>query len=215
MQNAHLRLGRLEYSRSTGKVQTRIFLHVDHYMGEEGQAHLISLFGNDAEVGAIGAAIQEDHRFDLIFPDGSRQSVGFGKDPSTYRGTLSLQDRKRPLRHLLAVSSFLHANGSAGRTFILNYQQHTREAAWATLVSLQGLPADPRWGDCILAELDRENKIRPMAGIGCVPVVILSTRTELLERIGRARASGFLPFPEKNGPVVWPRFTLRQTLIPA
>ena len=215
MQNAHLRLGRLEYRRTTGKVQTRIFLHVDHYMGEECQAHLISLFGNDAEVGAVAAAIQEDHRFDLLFPDGSRQTVGFGKDSSTYRGTLSLPDRKRPLRHLLAVSSFLHANGRAGRTFILNYQQHTREAVWATLVSLQGLPADPRWGDCILAELDRENKIRPMAGIGCAPAVIVSTRTELLERIGRARASGILPFPEKNGPMVWPRFPLRQILIPA
>lgn len=212
MENAHLRLGRLEYRRSTGKIQTRIFLHVGHYMGDEGQAHLISLFGNDAEVGAIGAAIQEEHQFNLIFPDGSRQSVGFGEDPSTYRGSLSLRDQRRSWRHLLAVSSCLHANGSAGRTFILNYQQQTREAAWATLVSLQGLPADPRWGDSILADLEREDKIRPMAGIGCAPAAIVSTRTELLERIGRARASGCLPFPEKNGPVVWPRFTLRQVL---
>ena len=215
MQNAHLRLGRLEYRRNTGKVQTNISVHVGNYMGDERQAHLISLFGNDAEVGAIGAAIQEGHRFDLIFPDGSRQAASFGKDVSIYRGSLNLPDQKPPLRHLLAASSFLHANGSAGRTYILNYHQHTREAAWATLVSLQGLPADPRWGAYILAELDRENKIRLMAGIGCAPVCIASTRDELLERIGRARASGLLPFPEQNGPIVWPRFTLRQTLTSA
>jgi hypothetical protein len=214
MENAHLRLGRLEYRRSTGRVQTRISLHVDHYMGEEGHAHLISLFGSDAEVGAISAAIQEDHRFDLLFPDGSKQTVGFGKDPSTYRGSLGLPDRKRPLRHLLAVSASLHGNGNAGRTFILNYQQHTRDAAWATLVSMLGLPADPRWGECILGELERENRIRPMAGIGCAPAAIVSTRTELLERIGRARASGLLPFPEKNGPILWPRFTLGRILDP-
>jgi hypothetical protein len=215
MESAHLRLGRLDYRRSTGKIQTRVSLHVDHYMGEEGHAHLISLFGSDAEVGAVSAAIQEDHRFELFFPEGSKQTVAFGKDPSTYRGSLTLPGQKRPLRHLLAVSASLHANGSAGRTFILNYQQHTREAAWATLVSLQGLPAEPRWGEYVLAELARENKIKPIVGIGCAPAALVSTRTELLERIGRARASGLLPFPEKSGPVVWPRFALRQILAPA
>lgn len=32
MQNAHLRLGRLEYQRSSGKTNTHIFIHVSHYV---------------------------------------------------------------------------------------------------------------------------------------------------------------------------------------
>jgi hypothetical protein len=45
MQNAHLRMGQLEYRRSTGKTDTKISVHVDRYVGEGEDAHLISLFG--------------------------------------------------------------------------------------------------------------------------------------------------------------------------
>jgi hypothetical protein len=212
MQNAHLRLGRLEYSRSTEKTNTRIFLHVDRYIGEGNQAHLLSLFGNDAEVGAITAALHENHTFNLTFPTGKTQVAGFGKDVSCYRGSLRLSDRKQPLRHLIAVSAPLQGNGSAGQTFIMNYQRHTRDLTWATLVSLLGLPADPRWAEHVLEELQRHDKIKPLLGVGCDPIVIHATREELLEQIGRACATRSLPFPEKNGPVLWPRFTMRQAL---
>src|ERR1700688_1240441 len=43
MQNAHLRLGQLEYLRSTANIQTSIRLQVDRYMGEEAEGHLLSL----------------------------------------------------------------------------------------------------------------------------------------------------------------------------
>jgi hypothetical protein len=212
MQNAHLRLGRLEYKRNTEKTSTRIFLHVDRYMGEGRQAHLLSLFGNDAEVGAITAAIHDNHTFELTFPDGKKQVTGFGKDVSCYRGSLSLRDRKQSLRHLIAISAPLHGNGSAGQTFVLNYRANTRELAWATLVSLLGLPADPRWGSHILAELRRTQKIKSLDGIGCDPVVINVTREELLDQIGRNCADGKLAFPEKNGPVSWPSFGIKHAL---
>ena len=212
MQNAHLRLGRLEYKRNTEKTSTRIFLHVDRYMGEGRQAHLLSLFGNDAEVGAITAAIHDNHAFELTFPDGKKQVTGFGKDVSCYRGSLTLRDRKQSLRHLIAISAPLHGNGSAGQTFVLNYQAYTRELTWATLVSLLGLPADPRWGSHILAELRRKQKIKSLDGIGCDPVVINATREELLEQIGHSCADGKLAFPEKNGPVSWPLFDIKHAL---
>jgi hypothetical protein len=138
--------------------------------------------------------------------------AGFGKDVSCYRGSLSLRDRKQSLRHLIAVSAPLHGNGSAGQTFVLNYQPHTRDLTWATLVSLLGLPADPPWGSHILAELHRNQKIKPLDGIGCDPVVINATREELLEQIGHACAEGKLSFPEQNGPVRWPRFDVSDAL---
>ena len=55
MQNAHLRLRRLQYTRNTEKTNTQISVHVDHYIGNGERAHLLSLFGGDAEVGAIRA----------------------------------------------------------------------------------------------------------------------------------------------------------------
>jgi hypothetical protein len=59
MQNAHLRMGRIEYRRNSGSTNTRISVNVDRYVGDGDDAHLISLFGGDAEVGAITAAIYE------------------------------------------------------------------------------------------------------------------------------------------------------------
>ena len=212
MQNAHLRMGQLEYRRNSGSTNTRISLHVDRYVGEGDDAHLISLFGGDAEVGAITAAIYEKHTFTLRFLDGSRKVVCFGPDAICYRGSINLQGRKQALRHLVAVSTSLHANGSAGRTFILHLAPDTRELAWATLVSFLGLPADPRWSGPILEAMWAEKKIQRLDGIGCTPVVIHGTRDELLARLGRARSLGLLAFPEKNGPVLWPRYTIRQAL---
>jgi hypothetical protein len=212
MQNSHLRLGQLEYQRSSVKTSTHISVYVSHYIGEKEQAHLLSYFGNDAEVAAVTAAILENHRFDLRFPNGSKQRMGFGADISCYKGNLNLPQQKKSLRHVVAVSSWLHANGSAGRTFILNDEPETQDVVWATLVSLLGLPADPRWGSHLLEELRRENKLATLAGIGCTPAVIEATREEMLVRIGRACSAGQVPFPEKNGPVLWPTFSMKDGL---
>ena len=101
MQNSHLRLGQLEYRRSSVKTETHIAVHVSHYVGEKEQAHLLSYFGNDAEVAAVTAAIQENHQFHLRFPDGSKQKIGFGADVSCYKGNLSLPQHKKSLRHVI------------------------------------------------------------------------------------------------------------------
>lgn len=212
MQNAHLRLGRLEYQRSSGKTNTHIAVHVSHYVGEKEQAHLLSYFGNDAEVAAVTAAIQENHRFELQFPDGSKQRIGFGTEASCYKGNLNLPALGKSLRHVVVISAWLHGNGSAGRTFVMNDEPQTQDLVWATLVSLLGVPADPRWGSHLLQELRRDNKLVPLAGIGCSPAVIQATREEMLERIGRSRSAGDIPFPENNGPVLWPAFGIREML---
>jgi hypothetical protein len=185
---------------------------VDRYVGDGDDAHLISLFGGDSEVGAITAAIHEKHTFTLTFLDGSQKVVGFGPDAICYRGSVKLQVRKQALRHLIAVSTSLHSNGSAGRTFILHLGPDTRELAWATLVSFLGLPADPCWSSPILEAMWAEKKIQRLDGIGCMPAAIHGTRDDLLARLGQARSLGLLPFPEKNGPVLWPRYTIGEAL---
>ena len=132
-----------------------------------------------------------------------------GADASCYRGSVALSGRKQPLRHLVAVSQALHANGAVGKTYLLNYE---RTLAWSTLVSFLGLPADPRWSGWTLDWLDRENKIQPVEGIGCEPVVITATREELLEAVSSGLRDEALCFPSENGPILWPFFRVQDAL---
>jgi hypothetical protein len=209
MENAHLRFGLLEYVRFTEKASTRIRLRVDRYIGEDRQAHLLSVFGNDSDVGAITAAVHEKAAFSLTFPDSTTKEVTLGEHASCYKGAVTLPGRKHPVRHLLAVSQYLHTNGSAGRTILLRYQ---REEAWGTLVSFLGLPADPTWADHILGIVEGKKRIEEIDGIGCQPVLITATTDEMLDRIGDGLRSRDLSFPAQNGPIVWPRFSLMESL---
>ena len=209
MQNAHLRLGLLEYQRSTEKTSTRVRLRIDRYVGEDGKAHLLSVFGNDSDVGAIAAAVHEKASFTLTFPDGTTKEISLGEHPSCYKGAVSLPDRKHPVRHLLAVSEELRANGGVGRTILLRYQ---REEAWATLVSFLGLPAEPAWAGHILGVVEDQERIEELDGIGCRPVKISATTEEVLEWIGEGLRTKALSFREKNGPISWPSYSLRQLL---
>jgi hypothetical protein len=210
MQNAHLRLGWLEYVRHTEGTDTHVGLYVDRYVGDGEQAHLLSVFGGDAEVGAIRAAIYERHAFTVTFPKGTSKTVQLGPDASCYNASILLAP-KRSIRHLVGVSAALQANGSAGMTYLVHLDGETEGLAWATVVSLLGLPTHPRWGDVVLGRMRRDKLIRRLDGIGCTPAVISGTREDLMERISEARKSGLLRFQESNGPILWPRFSLRET----
>lgn len=209
MENAHLRLGLLEYVRFTEKGSSRIRLRVDRYMGEDRQAHLLSVFGNDSDVGAITAAVHEKATFYLTLPDGTTKDVTLGDHASCYKGAVSVPGRKHPVRHLLAVSEELHTNGNAGRTLLLRYR---REESWATLASFLGLPADPSWADHVLGVAERKKRVEEIDGIGCEPVLVSATTEEMLEWIGEGLRSDALAFPSGTGPIRWPQFPLSSIL---
>ena len=211
MLNAHLRLGLLEYQRATEKISTRIRVRVDRYVGEDRKAHLLSVFGNDSDIGAITAAVHEKATFTLTFADGTTKEVALGENPSCYKGAINLTDRKHPVRHLVAVSQELHTNGGVGRTILLRYQ---RDEAWATLASFLGLPGEPAWADYVLGVVEDEDRIKELDGIGCRPVLLSATTEEILEWIGDGLRSQTLSFPKKNGPIAWPRYMLRQVFLP-
>ena len=209
MENAHLRLGLLEYVRITEKASTRVRLRVDRYIGEDRQVHLLSVFGNDSDVGAITAAVHEKASFCLTFPDGETKDVSLGEHASCYKGAVTLPDRKHPVRHLLAVSQELHTNGSAGRTILLRYR---REEVWAALVSFLGLPAAPAWTDHVLGIVERKKRIEEIDGIGCEPVLVSATTEEVLEWIGEGLRTRALSIPEEAGPIFWPEVSIAQVL---
>ncbi len=211
MQNAHLRLGLLEYHRITEKATTRIRVRVSSYIGEDEQAHLIGVFGNDSDIGAITAAVHEKAYFTLTFPDGAVKEITLGEHASCYRSSVSLPDRKHPVRHLVAVSEQLHSNGSAGKTILFRY--HSQEA-WGWLSVFLGLPAVPEWAEHISKTLEAEGRVQPLDGIGCDPVLVTATADEVLEWISAALGTGEIGFPEDNGPIVWPKFGLFEPLHP-
>jgi hypothetical protein len=76
-------------------------------------------------------------------------------------------------------------------------------------VSFLGLPADPRWSEWLLDWLERENKVLPVQGIGCEPVVIAATREDLLQAVAKGLQDGALCFPEENGPILWPAYRVQ------
>lgn len=65
MQNAHERFGTLEFTKRTKDSATRVRVHVDRAVLEPARndrgptgAHLLSIIGGDAEIGAICAAVR-------------------------------------------------------------------------------------------------------------------------------------------------------------
>ena len=211
MQNAHLRLGLLEYHRITEKTSTRIRVRVSSYIGEDEQAHLVGVFGNDSDIGAITAAVHEKANFTLTFPDGAIKEITLGEHASCYRGSVSLPGRKHPVRHLVTISEQLHANGSVGRTILC---RKSPDEAWAWLSFFLGLPAVPQWAEHICGVLEAEGRFQPLDGIGCEPVLVTATADEMLAWISEALKSGVIAFPEENGPIMWPKYSLFETLCP-
>jgi len=211
MENAHLRMGLLEYERYTEKIATRIRVRVSHYIGEDEDAHLLSVFGNDSDIGAITAAIYEKARFRLVFPDGETQEVSLGEGATCSRGSISIPGRKQAVRHMIALSEELRGLKSLSRTFALRPEPIE---VWTALVHRFGLPGLPEWAELMTRILEKENRIVSVDSIGCPAAVISATCEELLEWMGSGVGRGSLSFPEANGPIRWFNGTLVEALQP-
>jgi hypothetical protein len=211
MENAHLRMGLLEYERYTEKIATRIRVRVTHYIGEDDGAHLLSVFGNDSDIGAITAAVYEQARFRLTFPGGEMQEICLGEGAICSRGSVSIPGRKRSVRHMIALSEELRGMKSLSRTFVLRPEP---TEIWTALVHRFGLPGLPRWAGRMMQLLLEKGRITPVDSIGCSAVVISATCEELLECMGSGVGRGDLLFPEANGPIRWFNGTLVGALQP-
>jgi len=211
MENAHLRMGLLEYERYTEKIATRIRVRVSHYIGEDEEAHLLSVFGNDSDVGAITAAVYEKARFRLTFPGGETQEISLGEGAICYRGSVSIPGRKQTVRHMIALSEELRGLKSLSRTFVLRPEPNE---VWTALVHRFGLPGLHQWYVAMLRVLQENDRIAPVDSIGCSAAVVNATCEELLDWMGAGVSRGELSFPETNGPIRWFNETLEDALRP-
>jgi hypothetical protein len=132
-----------------------------------------------------------------------------GENAANMRGTILIPGMSHPVRHLVVVSQTLRQNGIDGSTYLLNYSP---QVAWALMASVMGLPARPEWGTWIIDQLDLQHRLSPLTGFGCNPYSIRVTRDELLNILSQGVRSMNLRFPDANGPVHWPNFTVTEYL---
>ena len=195
MKNAHERFGELVYIRRSEKTRTHIRVHLSAWIGEESKAHLVSVIGGDTEIGALSAAFASHDPFTVINP-GNERIVSLGGSPTCFRGAVNISGRKRPLRHLIALSQEL--TGATGQDRLLLVSDEPA-FVWSSLVLHFGLPALPEWADWFLAELHSRKRMQPMIGFGYKGLVVKTNRQELLKLIENGLRKKELVFPTRNG----------------
>jgi len=121
MKNAHLRFGWLTYVKSTEKTTTSIKLRLDRFIGEvlpdpprQAKAHLISVIGGDTQVAAVSAAISLGDRFMVEGSGVQPIRVCLERNAQCFKGSVQLAGRKKPLRHLIALSEEFASSNISG-----------------------------------------------------------------------------------------------------
>lgn len=207
MQNAHLRMGRLTFTRQTKDHSTNVSLYLDRLVAEPraertGSAalHLVSVFGGDQEIGAVAAAIA-DGQYLHIHANGSEFAGTVGEKPVLYRASLQIPGRKRPVRHMVAVSQTLFkttlgADGEARRTILYD---GTASFMLHRLALRFGLPVLPDWAEWFHDELRRRGMVEELIGLNCSPVAVRGTKIRMLRILSQGLRRHQIQLPSETG----------------
>lgn len=200
-------MGKLKFVRQTRDTITEVSLQMDRMVAEKPtdspsatQLHLISVFGGDQEVGAVAAAIADEQRFQVSLPDGAEFFGHLGEKPVVYRASLQIPGRKRPVRHLAAVSQTLFgttlgADGQARRTVLFD---GAAEFVLHRLAVRFGLPVLPEWAAWFCADLGRRGLVENLQGLNCSPIAIRGTKLRMLRILSAAIRKKALMIPERD-----------------
>lgn len=221
MKNAHLRFGWLNYVKSTEKTTTNIRLRLDRFIGEmlpdpprQAKAHLISVIGGDTQIAAVSAAISMGERFMVEGPGVQPTRVCLERNAQSYKGSLQVAGRKKPLRHLIGVSEEFAASGTLSGTDRTLLADSQALFVWASLAQIHGIPGTPDWAEWFLRQLEKHEALVPMLGLGCNPVLVKGNKEQFLSWISDSLWNGTIRFPADSGPIHWPNLDLRQTFLP-
>ena len=213
MQNAHERFGILEFTKRVKDTTTRVRVYADRIVlepakEEHGQAiaHLASVIGADAEIAALWAAVTEAALFHIQLPGRTRTAASFGLEAQCYRGSVAVADRKRPARHLVAISAELaKTKPGADREGIRTILCDDDPVFVLYRVAYRyGLPVVPEWASWFMHELTRRNAIQHLTGLGCSPVLVNGSKSTFLKWIGKALRQGLIHIPKENSSITWP-----------
>jgi hypothetical protein len=106
--------------------------------------------------------------------------------------------RRQLVRHLVSVSQDLFetqagANAQADRTVV--YSADPEFVVYRLGVRF-GIPLLPCWSNWIGEDLTRQNRVHPLVGLGCNPVLVEASKQELLDLIAGAVKRGVLSIPD-------------------
>ena len=221
MKNAHLRFGWLTYVKSTEKTTSSIKLRLDRFIGEalpdpprQAKAHLISVIGGDTQVAAVSAAISLGDRFMVEGPGVQPIRVCLERNAQCFKGSIQLAGRKKPLRHLMALSDEFASgdmSASSGRTVLAGSE---KRFVWATIAHIYGIPGIPEWADWFRDELNAHRALTPALSIGCDPVIVKGRKEQFLDWLSWGVESGAISLPDGTGSIRWPRMSLEAIFPP-
>lgn len=218
MKNAHLRIGKMIFSRTVGKSTGSFSLHLDRFIGERmpsdfPKAHFISVFGGDAQIAAAHAIISGEEPFQAEGPELERLTVNMGKNAKSYRSSIQLSSNKRPLRHLVAVSEEFGSQAvsqAKARTLLAG---SSPEYIWASVAQIFGLPALPEWADWFYQKLKKNLSITDLYTVGLNPVLVTGTKEKFLRWLSSGIERGEITLPVQNGPSTWSKLELSSILL--
>ncbi len=183
MQNAHERFGTLEFTKRMKDTTTQVRVYIDRAVvepakEEKGQAsaHLISMIGGDSEIGALWAAVTEAALLQIHLPGRPGITVSLGPEAQCFRGSVAVPGRKRPGRHLVAVSAELAktkpGTDREGRRTILCDDDPA--FVLYRVGCRYGLPVVPEWAPWFMRELNQRKATGMLTSAGerdqaCLP----------------------------------------------
>ena len=130
-------------------------------------------------------------------------------------GSVGVPGKKRPARHLVAVSAELAktkpgADREGSRTILCDDDPMFM---LYRVASRYGLPVVPEWAPWFMHALNQRRAITPLVGLGCSPVLVKGNKQTFLKWIGRALRERLIRIPGENGSISWklPRTFLEQS----
>lgn len=222
MKNAHLRFGWLTYVKSTEKTTTSIKLRLDRFIGEllpdpprQAKAHFISVVGGDTQISAISAAISMTDRFMVEGPGVQPVRVCLERNAQSFKGSIQLAGRKKPLRHLIGVSEELTSgsiSANSGRTLLASSDKHF---VWTSVAHIYGIPGIPEWADWFADELNTHRAIGSAFGVGCDPVIVKGEKEQFLDWLSWGVESDAISLPAQTGSIRWHNISLKDIFLQA
>lgn len=210
MRNAHERFGAVEVTKRVKDTVNEVRVLMDRLIVEQSKdsratAHLISVLGGDAEIGAIWAAVIEGGVFKLRMPRGGTVVATLSSDAKCYRGCVTVPGRKHPVRHLVALSDEMAktrpgADREGARTVMCNGDP---VFVLNRIARRFGLPVLPEWAQWFMRELKSRKAIRPLLGVGCSPVLVNGNKQLFLDWISGGFKQGAIRIPDEPGSFAW------------
>jgi hypothetical protein len=170
------------------------------------------VIGGDTQVAAVSAAISLGDRFMVEGPGVQPIRICLERNPQCFKGSVQLAGRKKPLRHLVALSeefSSSNVSGSSGRTLLASSENRF---IWASIAHIHGIPGIPEWADWFADELESHKAIIRALGIGCAPVLVKGEKEQFLSWLSWGVESEAIRFPAATSANHWPSLGLKDIL---